>query len=288
MSHNRQAMAVGYLLFDAFRDGFLVNTQTVVSLEQSHSACRPDSIRFLGVGAASSIDLGNASAVLEVNGSPWLMIDCGFDSLGRFQRLYQRLPTAIFITHLHMDHVGGLEQVYFKAALSQQVVKLYVPRGLVPGLCRIFDHTSLAEGGHNVWDVLQIVPISERFWHKGVLLYCREVRHHTPAFSFGLHLAGCMFYSGDTRPIPELLNTHINNGELIFHDCGKQGNPSHSGIDDIIREYSTDIRQRLYAYHYQSAMDLPAFDAVNIACVQPGEHIIFKPSMLGLNSLSTA
>ena len=38
-------------------------------------------------------------------------------------------------------------------------------------------------------------------------------------------------------------------------DAGVRGNPSHSGIDDIEREYAGDLRARLVLYHYGNAND---------------------------------
>src|SRR6185437_8201506 len=42
---------------------------------------------------------------------------------------------------------------------------------------------------------------------------------------------------------------------LVAHDCGLVGNPSHTGIDDIEREYDVALRARLLLYHYGSVAD---------------------------------
>ena len=39
------------------------------------------SLRFLGVGNSSTVELGSASAVIEHEGRPLLMIDCGQEAL---------------------------------------------------------------------------------------------------------------------------------------------------------------------------------------------------------------
>ena len=61
--------------------------------------------------------------------------------------------------------------------------------------------------------------------------------------------------SGDTRPIPEKLKFVADAGELIAHDCALHGNPSHSGIDDLEREYAPELLRRCVLYHYASAAD---------------------------------
>ena len=66
-------------------------------------------LHFLGTGSGSSITLGSAAAVLESAGKPLLMIDCGPSAPAQFQAGYAgtAIP-AIYITHAHFDHIGGL------------------------------------------------------------------------------------------------------------------------------------------------------------------------------------
>ena len=65
------------------------------------------SMRFLGVGNSHAFELGCSSCVLEKDHKPLLLIDCGLDTLSRHQQAYNTLPSAIFITHAHLDHAGG-------------------------------------------------------------------------------------------------------------------------------------------------------------------------------------
>ena len=71
-------------------------------------------LRFLGVGNAQAIELGSASSVIECEGKPELMIDCGQEALTAYMEHYQTTPDAVFITHVHMDHVAGLERLFYK------------------------------------------------------------------------------------------------------------------------------------------------------------------------------
>ena len=50
-------------------------------------------------------------------------------------------------------------------------------------------------------------------------------------------------------------------GELVAHDCALHGNPSHSGIDDLEREYPRELLARCLLYHYASAADGDALAA---------------------------
>ena len=239
-------------------------------------------LRFHGVGNASAVELGSAMATLEREGVPWLTIDCGGEGLTAFQARYGDMPRAVFITHVHLDHVAGMERLfvasYFDPARRGQV-RLYVPAPLVPLLHqRIASYPNvLAEGGANFWDAFQLVPVGEAFWHDGQRLEVFPVRHHLPDTAFGLRLRGSVVWTGDTRPIPEMLARHADAGELSAHDCGLHGNPSHSGIDDLEREYPPALLARCVLYHYASAEDGEALRARGHRVATPGEGTALSP-----------
>lgn len=219
-----------------------------------------------GVGNASAVELGSAMATIERDGAPWLTIDCGGEGLTAFQRRYGRSPAALFITHAHFDHIGGFERLFvdsfFDASRRGNVI-VYVPAPLVPLLQqRVASYpNALAEGGANFWDAFRLVPVSDAFWHDGIRLEVFPVRHHWPDTAFGLRVQGSMVWTGDTRPIPEMLARYAGAGELVAHDCGLHGNPSHSGIEDLEREYPRELLDRCLLYHYASAADGEALEA---------------------------
>jgi hypothetical protein len=97
------------------------------------------------------------------------------------------------------------------------------------------------------------------------------VRHHWPGTAFGLRLRGSLVFTGDTRPIPEQLRLRADAGELVAHDCGLHGNPSHSGVDDLEREYPPELLARCVLYHYASAADGDALAARGHRVARPGE-----------------
>ncbi|TLY52982.1 MAG: MBL fold metallo-hydrolase, partial [Gammaproteobacteria bacterium] len=199
-------------------------------------------------------------AVLERDGAPLLLIDCGPETLTRYLDAYASVPRAVYITHVHMDHVGGLERLfyrcYFDPALKGKV-RLYVHAALLAHLqSRVADYPNvIAEGGANFWDAFQLIALSRGFWHEGLWFDVFATRHHAPMTSFGLALRGSFVWTGDTRPIPEMLAHVAAHGEIVAHDCALVGNPSHAGLDDLEREYPAELRSRLVIYHYNSVAD---------------------------------
>lgn len=214
-------------------------------------------LRFLGVGNSHAVTLGSSSAVLEAGDEPWLLIDCGPDTVAAYLATYGELPESLFITHPHLDHIGGLESLFYRLAtrpVGGTPPRLYTPAPLIDILQRrLADYPNLlAEGGTNFWDAFQLIPVSERFWHRDLLFSVFPVRHHEHLAAFGLALEGRFVYTGDTRPVPEILNRFASRGERIFHDCCTMPNPSHTAVADIQREYKPEQWTRMTLYHYES------------------------------------
>ena len=135
----------------------------------------------------------------------------------------------------------------------------------------------IAEGGANWWDAFQLVPVSNGFWHEKIWFDVFPVRHHLPGTAFGLRLPGSVLWTGDTRPIPEVLARYADGGELIAHDCALSGNPSHSGLDDLEREYPAALLQRCILYHYGSARDGETMRERSHRVAEPGELVELAP-----------
>ena len=58
-------------------------------------------LRFLGVGNSSAVELGSASAVIERNDAPLLMIDCGQEALTAYLNAYpNEAATVARVTEL--------------------------------------------------------------------------------------------------------------------------------------------------------------------------------------------
>lgn len=235
-------------------------------------------LHWLGTGSAQAEDLNSASGVLERDGQPVLMIDCGESALRAFQARYGHVPMALFITHAHLDHVGGMERLYYQLIFDAERCgrcRLYVPANLLPVLqARVADYPSpLAEGGANFWDAFQVIPVSRGFWHQALWFDAFAVSHHIPQTAFGVALRGSFLWTGDTRPIPAELRRYAPAPAVIAHDCAVEGNPSHSGIADLFAAYDAESRARMWVYHYRRDAERAIYVSHGLQVAEQGQTL---------------
>lgn len=88
---------------------------------------------FYESGQVIFFDVGQGSSILAVKGNQALLIDAGppeFNLYERLIRLRLKAPKAVFLTHYHLDHAGGMLKAVLPFRLLPQKPAVYLPEAV--------------------------------------------------------------------------------------------------------------------------------------------------------------
>lgn len=171
------------------------------------------------------------SALVEVKGKR-LLIDCGPDF--RAQMLHAEVDRldALLITHIHYDHVGGLDDIRpllhshrFPICLEMSVARALRTRlpyafgeHKYPGMPRL--HFQIIE--NQPFEVVGIPVVPIRIMHARM-----------PILGFRI---GKMAYLSDIKTIPEEEFSKLKGLELLVIEALRYGeHPSHIGVEEALK-----------------------------------------------------
>jgi hydroxyacylglutathione hydrolase len=222
-------------------------------------------IQMLGTGTAFSKKYFNTNALVQYNGYN-LLVDCGFTAPLALHELNIKLYQidGIFITHLHADHIGGLEEFAFQMMYTfNKKPVLFIPKTLRHTL---WEHSlrggleNPSEHINSLDDYFQVHEITEGIRTEIASGFTMEtiLTKHVPGKpSYAILFNDHFFYSGDTCFDPNLLNTlfYKRNCTVIFHDC-QLFNPEtvHATLDNLLT-LPQEIQKIIYLMHYGDNME---------------------------------
>jgi ribonuclease BN (tRNA processing enzyme) len=228
-------------------------------------------VQFLGVGDQFSLhDQYHSNMVITAGSGAKILVDCGGDV--KYSLMESKInPTdidAVYISHLHADHIGGLEwlalSTYF--GIENKRLKLFCEEKLQSKLWNnslrgglecignkcmelsdYFDCHPLAEGGSFDWQGIQFELVKMPHIMGGS---CNM-------YSYGL-LAGTadkknsLFISTDTLFQHGLIESIAERASLIFHDCETSAVKStvHAHYEQL-RTLPASVKNKMWLYHYQ-------------------------------------
>jgi len=236
-------------------------------------------ILFLGSGSAhtTSTDNFQSNMILTAASGRRMLIDCGSDirwSLAR-QKLSHQDITDIYISHLHADHIGGLEYIAFQTKFDPRCgrPRLYMEPALAERLWQRSLRGGLGlitEGETSLDSYFELCPIAphESFvWEDARItavptlhVSCTTAAMHSNALLME-HAGRTTFLTTDTQFGPDRLGAYYEQADLIFHDCeiGPVRTGIHPHYEDLVR-LPLSVRRKVWLYGYQP---LPLPDAAS-------------------------
>lgn len=251
-------------------------------------------ILFLGSGSAFSLEPGNyQSNLLLQKDNDTMLIDAGGDI--RFSLNDQGLDYTdvrnIYITHLHADHIGGLEWLAINTFFdnryqgkpnlysSEDVIKDLWDKSLSGGLRTLSTELATLETYFNVYP---IKPHKKFSW-SGVNFKLVQSVHVVSDYAllpcYGLYInynSTCIFFTADTQLALHQLLDYYEEADIIFHDCETSDHKSgvHARYSELV-QLPPKLKKKIWLYHYNSGA-LPDAKADGfLGFVKKGQFFIF-------------
>ncbi|MGK7933220.1 MAG: MBL fold metallo-hydrolase [Microcystaceae cyanobacterium] len=225
---------------------------------------------FLGSGSAFTVGGNNyhSNLLLVTDDQQKLLIDCGSDI--RFSLFEQGFShqdiTDIYISHLHSDHVGGLEYLgisrYFMPQpskpslyLNEDLASIIWQRTLSGGMAAVqgnvltlddyFQVHPLEKNGYFIWQQIQFNLIQVKHIDTGA--------YWMPTYGlfFTINQTKILFTS-DTQFDLYTLKDYYEQADIIFQDCEISSYPTtvHAHYNELIT-LPLSIKQKMWLYGYQ-------------------------------------
>lgn len=246
-------------------------------------------LTFLGSGSAFSVDNYQSNMLIESRGKR-LLFDCGGDI--RWALKEQGLSLldidAVYISHLHADHTGGLEGLAFMKYFVQ-VLAQGLPRPI------LFGNVNLVNDlwSHTLRGGLQSIQMEDALLD--TFFEVRKVSNNS-SFSFGYAELSCkliqsihvvadasivksyglmidvvkseeqegespstkVFITSDTQFAPSQIRDFIRVADIVFHDCETVPYDYASGVHahyEDLKALPKELKSKMWLYHWNGAYE---------------------------------
>lgn len=224
---------------------------------------------FLGTGSAFTVGANNyqSNALIVSDSGKRLLLDCGTDiRLSLFEQNFTHKDIdAVYVSHLHADHVGGLEWLAFTKYFIENKKKaaLYISDSLLE---KLWEHvlsgglSSLPEEEATLSHYFDVKPVANGHvfeWEKikfHLIPTIHTISNHQLLPSYGLFMEANkkkILFTTDSCFAPETMMKYYKEASIIFHDCETSPVKScvHATYADL-KSLPEDIKSKMWLYHY--------------------------------------
>lgn len=223
---------------------------------------------FLGAGAAFTMENWQSNMLLEAASGKRLLIDCGSDIRWSLKEAGYGVNDvdAIYISHLHADHTGGIEFVAFCTFFNPMAPKpqMFINRklgkelwertlqggmgsiqGQITSLDTYFNVTSLAKNECFIWEETEFRLVQVIHYMDGFDI--------VPSYGLLFEINGTKYFiTTDAQHAPHQIQDFYNISDVIFQDC--ETSPFKSGVHahyTELVELDDTTKAKMHLYHYQ-------------------------------------
>jgi ribonuclease BN (tRNA processing enzyme) len=239
----------------------------------------------LGVGDTFSEIHSTAALLLEHDGFR-LAVDCPDRYRGVLAHAGRRASRSlalesvddVFITHVHGDHMNGLEGVaFYKRFAEGKRVRLHTTsevrtvlwdQRLRAPMETLWNGTSYQTLGFDDYFDFSPSPWDRPFSIGPFEITLRRTQHHVPTAAMLVRAGGRTFgYSSDTAFDPELI-AFLSTADVIVHETNL--GPAHTPYAELLTVPS-EIRSRMRLIHYPDLFDAATSE---IPCLSEGDLLV--------------
>ena len=218
----------------------------------------------IGVGAAFALTLDNTNYLVRPSSGPEFLVDFGHTAPRALARagVALRDVSHVCLSHLHSDHIGGLEHLGFASRFVNRTrPALYAPAPVFDWLWpHALDAAMGAAGGNaTLQSYFETRPLDPgrpaRFGSVEALPVAVPHVPGRPSYGYLLsdkETGGRAFLTCDSRFAPELLAACAEEADLVFHDCewGEPASGVHARIEELL-QLPDPLQRKVFLIHYR-------------------------------------
>jgi Metal-dependent hydrolases of the beta-lactamase superfamily III len=215
-------------------------------------------IQMIGTGSAFAKAYYNNNALLHCD-SQTLLIDCGLTAPTALHQMGIPLNRihGILISHIHADHIGGLEELAFQYLYKYKIkVPLFVAEDLAEPLWNNSLRGGLEQEDFrqlsDYFEVRPLVPGVPQEIFPGLKVELMQTDHVPNKKSYSMLFNDSFFYSADIVFSPKLLEHLVRERGVrtLFHDCQlHEPGLVHASLSELLT-LPDDIQSRIRLMHY--------------------------------------
>lgn len=213
-------------------------------------------LKFFGTGGAFDDEI-NSSAYIHINKTIFI-IDCGentFQTIKKYIDIHSDIENVtIAITHMHMDHVGGLSTLsYYLYYIKKIKLKILASINLADDI----ENLMLITGNYNIVEFCYINSQYQYMVNNLKISFIKTVHDSRLTACYGILIKyndNQIYFSGDSSKIPIIIKEKLSAKEIDYYyqDISLIDYPKniHMSINTFKEEYGDkNDYTKVYFYH---------------------------------------